>query len=756
MPTPNNLPAELTSFVGRERELAELRRLLRKSRLVTLTGPGGAGKTRLARRLVVGLLDRFPGGAWFVELGPVNAPELVDRTVAAACEVREEKDRPIVELLLMRLAGPRTLLILDGAEHLVDACTELAQRLLKGSQNLTLLVTSREPLGVSGELVWRTPSLTVPGPDDAERPGLLLKSEAVRLFIDRAKLSRPDFILEPPAYLQLADVCIRLEALPLAIELAATLVNVMTVQEIRARLSDRYRLLTGGSRTAVGRYRTLRHAIDWSYDLLSTDEKELFSRLAVFAGGFDLDAAEAVGSSEDEDVFPTLMRLVNKSLVVAESKGSTTRYRMLDTIREYASDKLRPPNSIEARRRHAGHFLDFSRQAAKELRTGDQAAWLERTEDEMPNLRLALLWQETESPDNLMMMTGSLSRYWYVRGKFSEGLDWMDKALAASAEDAAARLPALQARARLRRHRGDYDGARRDAQECADLARRVGADQQLMGALITLGNLSASMADWDDAERSFTEALHLQERLGDPAIVATGLNNLALIESARGDHQQAGDLVERALQAVTGGGDRILEASIRETAGRIERRLGNHATARQHYFEALAISAEFEDILNIADVLDGLALLAVADRNPTRALVLAGASSRQRLASQSEPSRWDQNEVHQGVAKARSMLATTAASEAWRRGVTFSLEEAVAFAKGSATEKRAHGGSALTAREMQVASLIGEGLTNGEIAGRLKVAERTADAHVEHIRNKLGLHTRSQIAVWAYDARMKA
>jgi predicted ATPase/DNA-binding CsgD family transcriptional regulator len=751
LPPPSNLPAELTSFIGRETQLAELRRLLLKSRLVTLTGPGGVGKTRLALRLAMKVRERFPGGVWLAELGSVSDPDLVDRTVAAACLVPEDHDRPIVESLLSHLKALKVLIILDSAEHLVEASGALAVRLLRGCPGLTLLQTSREPLGHVGEMVWRTPSLSLPASDQRSETAIK-RSEAVQLFLARAALAKPGFSLQDAAPTELADLCIRLEGLPLAIELAASLVGAMSVREIRDRLTDRYRLLTGGRSLAVPRQKTLQQAIDWSYELLSSEERAFFARLSILVGGFDIDAAEAVGSMDGEEVLPALVSLVQKSLVVAELRSSgRTRYRMLDTIREYAVDKLSTSDSRQTRERHADHFLRFAQTAARQMRTGEQAAWLDRIEEETPNLRLASSWFETEDPDKLMDMTGLLSRYWYVRGRLTEGLEWLDRALQAPAKHLASRLPALQARGRLRRHRGDYDGALSDAQECVALARKTGSDLHLMGGLVTLGNLSASLARWPEARRYCAAALELQRAIDDPGLIAGGLNNLALVESAQGNQAQAKQRVVEALALVERTGDRILKGSLLETAGRIERRMGNRAAAKGLFLEAIALAVEFGDVVNLTDVLDGLSLLALAQGDATRAVTLAAVSHQQRSTSQSEPPRWDQEEVKAGLAAARSALGSRAAAAAWRQGADMNITEAVLFAKRSDEPNGRNTTTALTRRETQVADLIAKGMTNREIAAQLQMAGRTADAHVEHIRNKLGVRTRTQIAVWTRD-----
>jgi predicted ATPase len=354
VPTPNNLPAELSSFIGRERQLAELRRLLRRSRLITLTGPGGAGKTRLALRLAAEVIDRHVEGVWLVDLAALNDARLLEQTVASACGVKEERRRPMLDVLIEWFGSHRMMLILDGCEHLIDSCAALGSNLLRSCPKLTLLVTSREPLGVPGELIWRTPSLSLPKTDGGAHPELALESEAVRLFVERAQLSRPGFELDKSVTADsVAQICIRLEGMPLAIELAASLARVMTTQEILERLHDRFRLLTGGSRSALPRHQTLRQAVDWSYGLLSPTEKTVLAELSIFAGGFDIEAAEAIAQNEPLNpggILPVLSRLIDKSLVIAEAAGAhTTRYRMLDTIREYALEKLQQSDEANVR-----------------------------------------------------------------------------------------------------------------------------------------------------------------------------------------------------------------------------------------------------------------------------------------------------------------------------------------------------------------------------------------------------------------------
>ncbi len=753
MATPHNIPAELTSFIGREAQLTELKKLLRRSRLLTLTGPGGAGKTRLALRLAAECLDRYPDGVWHFDLAPITDVRLLELTVAAACGFTEDAKRPMVDVLTSGLDGRRVLLVFDGCEHLVDACAELIAHLLRSCPRLTIVATSREPLGVTGEVIWRTPSLTTPRPEDSARPELLMESESIRLFVDRARLSRPEFELQPSGAAALAQICRRLEGIPLAIELAAGLAGVMTVQEILDRLGQRFRLLTGGSRSSVPRHQTLRQAVDWSHGLLSPTEQALFARLGVFAGGFDLAAAEAIVPDESiaaDDVFPLLSRLINKSLVVAEpTVRETTRYRLLDTIREYALEKLQQEGEAAWRRRHADYFTAWAAGASKKLFGREQEVWAQRIDDEQPNIRLALEWSLSEQPDNALRLAGAMGSYWWMRRTLGEGFEWLTRATEVVTSDVEYRPAALVARARLARRRGDYETAVADANAAASMARRLGLKRELAQAVTMLGIAASHDGDLAKAKRYFEETTKLSADSGDRDRLSAALNNIAMIESVMGDQDSAMRKANEAEAVADELGDRFLKSNVLDTVARIHFRLGHIDVARAKYSEALLMASDFQDMMNVADCLEGFALLAMVAGDATRALVLEAAAGAQRTSAGADITPEWSKEVLDSIERAKAKVGPTAAEAATRRGAAMTMKEAVAYALGETTGARRDGGMRLSDREIQVARLVAEGLTNGEVGGRLRISERTVDAHVEHIRNKLGLRTRAQIAVWA-------
>ncbi len=428
----HNLPVQLTSFVGREQEIAEVKRLLGTTRLLTLTGAGGVGKSRLAHQVGAELVEEYPDGVWLVELAALGDSALVPLAAASALGVAEQPGRPPIETVSDFLRPRSLVLVLDNCEHLLDACAVLADSLLRASRRLRVLATSRQALGMGGETAWRVPSLAMPDPARPATAEQLVSYEAARLFVERAKSALPTFGVTKDNAAAVAAVCWRLDGIPLAIELAAARVGMLTVRQIEARLDDRYRLLTGGSRTVLPRHQTLRGLVDWSHDLLSEPERVLLRRLSVFAGGWTLEAAEAVcafgaGEGSCDDVLELLSELAAKSLVLADEQNGQMRYRFLETIRQYGAERLRASGEeAVVRDRHLEWFLALAERGEPELRGPDQVRWLDRLEAEHDNLRAALAWSQLESSSERaraagLRLAGALSWFWRVHSQFSEG-----------------------------------------------------------------------------------------------------------------------------------------------------------------------------------------------------------------------------------------------------------------------------------------------------------------------------------------------
>ncbi|HET9927212.1 MAG TPA: BTAD domain-containing putative transcriptional regulator, partial [Rubrobacter sp.] len=453
-PSPNNLPASLTSFVGREEALLEIKRLLSMTRLLTLTGAGGAGKTRLALEVARDLLGAYPEGVWLVELAPLSDPALTRQAVAAALGVREQPGRPLTDTLTDHLRRKDLLLVLDNCEHLVDAAAHLAADLLESCPKLRILATSREPLGVPGEAVWTVPPLSLPDAGRATSFEGLMGTEAVRLFLDRARSRLPGFELGEENAVAVGRICRKLEGIPLAIELAAARMGALAVEQVAQRLEDSLKLLAGGNRIADPRQQTLRATLNWSHELLSEAERKLFGRLSVFAGGWTLETAEEVCSGEGierDDVADLLSKLVDKSLVMAGAGAQgALRYRMLEPVRQYARERVEESGEAGALlRRHAALFLALAEEAEPELRGPWQASWVKRLEQEWDNLRVAMVWLLAhDEPEGAARLGWALWLFWWVRGRFTEGRNWMEETLAkGSAMPATARRGPCSSRA---------------------------------------------------------------------------------------------------------------------------------------------------------------------------------------------------------------------------------------------------------------------------------------------------------------------
>ena len=528
----------------------------------------------------------------------------------------------------------------------------------------------------------------------------------------------------------------------------------MTLPDIVDGLRDRFRLLTGGSRSSLPRHQTLRQAVDWSYRLLTRQEQGLLASVATFVGGFDLSAVEAVagGDSSTDDLRALLQRLVSKSLVMTDpSKLGRTRYEMLETLREYALEKLHEQGEARARSRHAEYFVEWSSAAARHLSTHDQRQWLDRFAEELANIRLALEWTIAEHLDSALLLATSLAQYTTMRGLFIEGLDWLNRALENATAESLGRAAALRVRARIHRRRGNFAAAQHDAETAAQISRDIGDDVELGNALTLLGIVASSKRHWVKAERFHRQALELARRARSRRSMAVSLNNLALLDVARGRPREALHLIDEGLANIAPSGDRFTESVLVENRARVLFDLGELGPSEATYLEALKIAAEFEDPATTAEVCEGLGLLSLARGNPRRALVLFGASAGLRTRYGAEAPSEFRHRFETGFAEARAKVGRHAADAAWREGESCSFRQVINLVMGSTGPSDDRGRSPLSPREAEVARLVAAGLTNAEAAARLRISDRTVDAHVEHIRNKLGLRTRAQIAVWAHE-----
>ena len=532
----NNLPQQLTSFVGRETEMAEIRELLETSRLVTLTGAGGVGKSRLAVQLAADLLDGSGNGVWLVELAPLSDPGLVPRALASILSVRDEPGQAVLDTLLDALRDRQLLVVLDNCEHLIGACAKMADAVLRSCPNIDILATSREPLGIDGEQIYRVPSLSLPSGEPETVEGIQ-DSEAVQLFVARAGARDPTFLLVEENTAAVASICRRLDGIPLAIELAASRIGSLSAPEIETRLDNRFRLLTTGSRTADARQQTLRAMVDWSYDLLVEPERVLLSRLSVFAGGFTLKSAESVcvgGHVEEAVVIDLLGFLVDKSLIQADTSSSPPRYRLLETIREYAAEKLTQDSADDidsVRSRHAHYFLMLAEEAAPRLRTAEQGTWVANLEQEHDNLRQAFdQFSRDGAWKDALHLVVALDLFWRIRGYFTEGIDALHEA-SSNASQAESRLVsrALVAEGALRVRRGDHGAARPVLESALAMAQELGQDVVAADALGELAYLRSRLREYAVALKLANEAVAIARRSGDAQALSVNLDVRASI-----------------------------------------------------------------------------------------------------------------------------------------------------------------------------------------------------------------------------------
>lgn len=753
--TTGQLPAEVTSFVGRRFERSAVRDLLSEFRLVTLTGFGGIGKTRLAMRLATELRRAFSDGVCFVPLGAIEEADEVPDQVADALGLSGRSLQSGTVAIAEYLRGRTLLLVLDNCEHVVDAAALVADTLLRSCPKVKILATSREPLRVDGEVAHAVAPLSVPA---GEHDGVQL-SEAVQLFVDRARASDRRFVIGEGNRAAVAAVCRKLEGIPLAIELAAARLTTLSVAELEQGLTDRWELLSRGRRTAPRRQSTMAACIEWSFDLCTPAERTLWARSAVFADGFEYDAAVAVcaRAGDEEPVRETLASLVDKSVLGIARDDGATRFRMLPPIRQRGLVELERIGEAEAQRdRHRDYYLDLVARAHQGWLSSDQLAWIDRVRRELANIAEALehCGAERSASDAGRRACAHLLEFIHVHGLFRQGRRWCERLLAGPGRDGESRVLALRAAAWWAAVQGDIGAARLFLDEAGELVDGLGDEPKALLAQAS-GLVELYAGDLDAAEPLLGECIRAFTGSGDGAEAAHCWMLLAILHVLRGDPEAVLEC-HRACLAIT---EPVKETWLRSwstwAASQAEWARGDEATARRLLEDCLRLEQKMAEALGIGAMVETMAWI-VAAAEPERAAVLLGSAQGQ----------WDRigTAIHTlpgldvrhrtAMDATRDALGQEAFDQAWSYGRSLDQEVAVAFCLGEGDEVRrpvAEAPSAkqvLTRRERQIAELVHQGLSNQEIADALVISRRTAEGHVEHILTKLGFTSRTQVAAW--------
>jgi predicted ATPase/DNA-binding SARP family transcriptional activator/DNA-binding CsgD family transcriptional regulator len=782
----HNLPPERTSFIGREREMLEVKRLLAMTRLLTLTGAGGCGKTRLALEVARDLVGAYPEGVWLVDLAPLSEAEMVPQAVAQVLAVREQPGRALLETLTDTLRTKMTLLVVDNCEHLMEAVVGLVDALLDSCPKLRVLATSRQMLKVPGEVNWTVPSLTVPGSrQEAYTPGDLEAYESVRLFVDRANQRDPSFESTSSNVQAVAQVCRRLDGIPLAIELAAGRMGMLSAEQLASRLEDFLKLLTGG-RTVVPRHRTLRAMLEWSHELLSEPERVLFRRLSVFAGGWTLEAAEDVcwgEGVEQGDVLEVLSELVERSLVVAWAREEgVPRFRMLEPVRQYGQEHLQESGEAKRfRERHVEYYLALAEEADTEaaepsdLRKGRSAAWLKQMDAEHGNLRAALSWsldEDAEEPDGGrtelgLRLAAALFWFWFRHDYVTEGRRYLEKTVSSRSDPTTTRLKAraLNGAARIAFSQGDFGAAKALIEDGLALYRELGDKEGIAAALTDLG-LIAVLGHRDDIPvRAVLEELEeLKACLTSRNTLAYLLMLEGVMAISRGDLKHSVALHEQSLKLFREVQDTPGIITCLAQLGVIALMRGDYEGASPRLRESLRMAWESDYKVLIQFCLYLLACVTASREQPVRAARLWGAveGMEEAYAVRVTPLTPSVSDYEGRLSTARSQLGEEAWSVAWAEGKAMALGQVVGYALSEEGEAEPptlvavpnqqpppladEPTERLTAREQEVALLVGRGLTNRRIALELSISEHTVANHVRKILKKLGLRSRAQVS----------
>jgi len=756
----DQLLREPTPLVGRRNELDAVKRLLESSRLVTLTGIGGAGKTRLARRVTADLSRVFKDGAWIVELADLHDPELLGHTIATAVGIQVQSAEWRPELLVGFFGERKVLLTLDNCEHLIEACSALVDEVLGACPGVRVITTSQRALGLASESLFRVPPLSLPDPSASPPIESLPQYESITLFVDRAAALQPGFELTATNAESVITLCRALEGIPLALELAAARIRVLSPQAMVERLDDRYRLLSRGFAGRVpDRQRSLQASVLWTHDLCSEQERDLWAKLSVFPGGFGLDAAEAVGFSDeldDMDVLELLASLVDRSVVVREDDGVHVRYRMLETLRLFGAARLSPGEKDAVRRRHRDFFADLVTRCADDWFGPRQAEWLRVLRDEHANLRVALQFcvESADEAPAALRMVSDLEGFWIATGWVSEARRWLDLALAHGTGDVVDRCVAARVAAWLALVQVDLEPAR----ELVELARKLGEESsnEIVHAQLLLGEglLAAWQNDHTAGLDAIERSLAVFERLGDRTTQTFGLVVVGMLFGFTGSLEPAAATLRQCVAISEPEGEVYMRAFALAMLGLLALVEGDPERASHLARESISMKRLLDDELGTALALEFLAWIAVAEKRAERAGVLLGAAQR----------RWRNIGVSLDVLPyfsvlhsaneqvAMGLIAEEQYDAAFTKGATMSGDDAVAYALEEPTARarpaRKREKSILTAREMEVAGLVTKGLTNQQIADRLVLSTRTAEAHVENILRKLGFSSRTAVASW--------
>jgi predicted ATPase/DNA-binding CsgD family transcriptional regulator len=752
-----NLPAEISSFVGRRQDVSAVRGLLAGARLVTLTGPGGVGKSRLALHVAALARRSFADGVWLVDLAPLHDPQLVARTVIDTLGIRESADSPAHDVLADYLADKSLLLVLDNCEHLLEACARLAATILRAAPEVRLLATSRETLRVEGEHVFPVSPLAVPGFPGRATVEQLLACDAVALFADRAAAVAPEFHLDARTVEPVAGLVRRLDGIPLAIELAAARLSTLSVEELRDRVDKAlWQVTAGGRRSGLERQRTLRATIDWSFSLCTPAEQALWARLSVFAGGFDLAAAEAVCTGEGidpEGVLDLLTDLIDKNVLLRHHYDSQFRFRLLDTIRQYGQERLADSGGqTTLRRRHRDWYHHLAASAQAEWNTSRQLEWFTRLHEEHANLRVTLefcLEVPGEARSGLEMAC-ALRTYWHASGTVAEGRRWMDRLLATDRESTPTRGEALRVAAYLALFHNDVDAGRPLAEQAFALAEEFGDLSGIAWATHVLGFATFFTGDVDNAIELFERALAAFRALEDTGGILLTLFYLSSALAVT-DPERAAPLAGEAVALSESVGEHWMRSWALWTLGVIAWRGGDTRRAADCEREAIRHKQFFDHRFGIGQCIEVLAWAAATEGQHQRAIRLLGGLTgvwREAHASLYRHLRPFHDQVQ---ADLRAELGEQGFNAAFDAGTRLGYEQLVYDALGHRRSERPSTRSEpslLTRREAEIAELVTQGMSNKQIAATLVISPRTADTHVENILIKLGFTSRTQIARW--------